>query len=248
VGRALVERLQHAPVVAVDIDQMDVTDPIQVESVIERTLPDVIFHLAGAKHAFEGELEPERVTAINVTGTGNVLRAAKRIGAKVVFSSTCKACDPETGYGASKLLAERLVLNAGQTVVRYYNIPESDGNVFRLWENIPEDEPIPYTDCWRYFISMEQALELTIAAADMPPARYTVNPGLPRHMRTVAEGFYPGRELVEVPRRRGDRHKEPLKAQCEDMWPVNGSELVVIHSEYDAWRTREPLEANALTR
>jgi FlaA1/EpsC-like NDP-sugar epimerase len=170
----------------------------------------------------------------------NVLEAAQAVGTKVVFSSTCKACDPETAYGATKLIAERLVLNAGGVVVRYYNIPESDGNVFRLWESLPASEPIPYTDCWRYFNAMEDVLDLTLAAADLAPGRYTVNPGLPRHMSIVARDLYPDRELVEIPRRRGDRYREPLKAQCEDMWPVADSPYVAIYSEYDAWR-RTPL-------
>src|SRR5215471_12044485 len=130
VGRRLLERLDGA--VGVDIEEMDVTDAGQVADVIASTAPDVIFHLAGAKYAFEGELDPELATRINVTGTSNILDASR--GAKVIFSSTCKACDPETAYGASKLIAERMVLNEGSVVVRYYNIPESDGNVFRLWE------------------------------------------------------------------------------------------------------------------
>jgi len=242
VGRRLVALLHERSedVTAVDLDEMDVTNRDQVRSVIKKTAPDVIFHLAGAKHAFEGELDPLRVLEVNAVGTQNVLEAA---GAKVILASTCKACDPETAYGASKLIAERLVLNAGGTVVRYYNIPESDGNVFRLWESLPETDPIPYTDCWRYFISMEQALELTLAAVQMAPGRYTVNPGLAQHMRRVAEDLYPGRELIEAPRRRGDRHREPLKATCEDFWPDKSSELVLITSEYDSWRESRALVA-----
>lgn len=235
VGRRLVRRLQSLgrSVEGVDIDEMDVTNAEQVGAVVADTHPRVIFHLAGAKHAFEGELEPARVAEINVLGTRNVLEAAASVGAKVVFSSTCKACDPETGYGASKLLAERLVLNAGGVVVRYYNIPESDGNVFRLWESLPHDEPLPVTDCWRYFISMEQALELTLDAAEMPCGRYIVNPGLPRHMRMIAEDLYPGRKIVEVERRRGDRHREPIKAACEDIWPIRDSVFCEVVSPYD---------------
>ena len=241
VGRRLVARLEAEgrSVVGVDIDEMDVTNVLQVEEVIRTYNPTTIFHLAGAKHAFDGELEPARVAEINVFGTRNLLEAAKHVNAKVVFSSTCKACDPETGYGASKLIAERLVLNAGQVVVRFYNIPESDGNVFRLWESLDETETLAYTDCWRYFISMEQALDLTQAAADLPCGRYVTDPGLPRHMRAVAGDLYPGRALSQIPRRRGDRFKEPLKAACEDIWPLDGGPICEVLSPYDTKGGRE---------
>jgi FlaA1/EpsC-like NDP-sugar epimerase len=236
VGKRLVDRL-YPFVAGVDIEEMDVTDPVRVREVVKRVMPEVIFHLAGAKHAFEGELDPAHAASVNIGGTQNVLREAAEIEAKVVFASTCKACDPETAYGASKLIAERLVLNAGGVVVRYFNIPESSGNVFRLWESLSADEPIPYTDCWRYFISMEQAIDLTVAAAEWPSGRYMTNPGPPRKMRDVAAELYPGRELIEVPRRRGDRYREPLLAECETLVHTQ------IHSPYDWQGVRLEREA-----
>jgi len=233
VGRALVQWLDFLPVVGVDIEQMDVTNAGEVAEVMDDFRPELVLHLAGAKYAFDGEIDPQHVTAVNVTGTRNVLKAAERVGAKVVFSSTCKACDPETAYGASKLIAERMVLNAGGVVARFYNIRESDGNVFRLWEKIPVGEPIPYTDCWRYFMSMNEALDLLVAAMDLPCGRYVHEPGLPQHMSQVAKDLYPERELVEMPRRRGDRHKEPLAAACEQIWRIGPGPLCEVRSPYD---------------
>lgn len=236
VGRALLQQLPD-DTVATDIagckEGLDVADRFQVAQLFDVHRPTLVYHLAGAKHAFEGELFPEHAVRVNITGTANILRYAQQHDTKVVFASTCKACDPETAYGASKLIAERLVLNAGGTVARYYNIPESDGNVFCHWETIPNDEPIPYTDCWRYFIPMGRAVELTLAAAGLPSGRYVVDPGLARHMSDVAEQLYPGRELIEIPRRRGDRWQEPLKAACEEIWPVNGTGFHEVRSPYD---------------
>jgi FlaA1/EpsC-like NDP-sugar epimerase len=234
VGRRLVQRLllETKRVYPTDLD-LDITNRPLVLKFFEGLEPKFVFHLAGAKHAFEGELEPMHATEVNVNGTMNVLDAAESVGAKVIFSSTCKACDPETAYGATKLIAERLVLNAGGVVVRFYNIPESDGNVFRLWETIPKTDPIPFTDCWRYFISMEQALDLTLAARDFPCGRYVCDPGLSRHMQAVAEDLYPRRETIEVPRRRGDRFREPLRAECEEIWPLRGSPYCEVKSPYD---------------
>jgi FlaA1/EpsC-like NDP-sugar epimerase len=240
IGGALVPFLldEGHDVLATDKGTLDVRDVGQVRAHVVSLKPDLIYHLAGAKHAPEGEEDPLAVTETNVHGTANVLDAARLVGAKVVVSSTCKACDPETVYGASKLIAERLTLNAGQAVVRYYNVRETSGNVFRLWESIPEPEPIPWTDCRRYFISLEAAIRLTVRAADLPPGRYVAPAETrhPEHMRDVARALYPHRDLVEIPRRRGDRQQEPRCARSESMVMIGAPGIVRVVSAHDPVR------------
>lgn len=225
VGQALLPRL-GGDVVATDVLELDVTDRREVLRVIRHHRPDVIYHLAGAKHAPDGELDPADVADVNITGTLNVLDAAARVGAKTIVTSTCKACDPETAYGASKLIAERATLNAGGVVVRFHNIPESSGNVFRIWESVPEDEPLPVMDCWRYFTPMDSAVGLLLRAADLPSGRYAVNPQRDKWIPDLARELYPDREQVMLERRRGDRWSEPLVAKCETEW-VRGDILVI---------------------
>lgn len=211
VGQALCESLDVA--IVTDIDNLDVTDAQAVRELFERVRPEVVYHLAGAKHAPEGELDPWHVLQVNAVGTQNVIDAAQ--GARVILASTCKACDPETAYGASKLIAERMVLNAGGVVIRFHNIPESSGNVFRIWEALPEDAPIPVTDCWRYFTPLEKAVELLLDAPKLETGRYCVPPGDPQWIPRLARTLYPKREQVRIPRRRGDRREEPAYAFCE---------------------------------
>ena len=214
VGSALVPRLGE-DVCATDISDLDVTRAGQVHGWIMDLRPSVVYHLAGAKHAPQGELDPAHVARVNIDGTLNVISACQKVGARVILTSTCKACDPETAYGASKLIAERAVLNVGGVVVRFHNIPESCGNVFRLWESLPDDAPLPVTDCWRYFTPLEKAVDLLLAARELESGRYCVAPGDPDYMPLVARRLYPGRDQMAIPRRRGDRHREPLHAACE---------------------------------
>lgn len=234
VGAALCPVLRERGwnVLALDIGELDVRDSERVRHFVAAFTPDVIVHLAGAKHAPEGELDPAGTATTNITGTANVLAAAAQYGARVITASTCKACDPETAYGATKLVAERMTLNAGGSVARFYNVPESGGNVFRLWESLPEDAPIPVTDCRRYFITMDAAVTLVIACLTLPAGRWTIDPGAPQWMRDVAARLYPGREIIEIPARRGDRRIEPLCAASETLSPY-GTDLVRIVSPYD---------------
>src|SRR5918999_928114 len=160
--------------------------------------PEVILHLAAAKSAPDGERDPMSALEINVIGTRNVLAHAPS-GCRVVTASTCKSCEPETAYGASKLVAERVTLNAGGSVSRFYNVVESSGNVFELWAQLGRDDPIPVTPCRRYFISLEEAVSLVLWTAILPPARYGFDPGTARELHDVAADLYPGRPTKSVP-------------------------------------------------
>jgi len=113
--------------------EVDVRDADAIGSFIASHAPGVIFHLAGAKHAPVGEIDPHDSLWTNTLGTYNVVEAAKKTGARVVLASTCKAINPETAYGASKLLAERITLNyENGTVARFHNIVETQGKRLRL--------------------------------------------------------------------------------------------------------------------
>lgn len=206
---------------------LDVRDPAACRRWAQSTTPTVVLHLAAAKHAPEGELDPHATVAVNVTGTRNMLDAASLVGARVVTASTCKAADPETVYGASKLIAERMTLNAGGSVARFFNVRESSGNVFEIWRRIPVEEPLPVTPCWRFFISVDEAAALLLWAAVLPAGRYTADPGNPRYMPDLAAELYPERGLLMVDARRGDRRREPFKAACETALPVRPGVLQV---------------------
>jgi UDP-N-acetyl-D-glucosamine 4,6-dehydratase len=211
---------------------VDVTLENEVVSVMGEERPDVVLHLAAAKSAPDAERDPMSALEVNVLGTRHVL-AHSPSGSRVVTASTCKACEPETAYGASKLVAERVTLNAGGSVARFYNVVESSGNVFELWDQLSPDEPLLVTPCRRYFISLAEAVSLVIWTAVLPPARYGFDPGTPRQMRNVAADLYPDRAVKSVPPRRGDRLAEPLAAGHEQVEQDALSGLLRIVGAHD---------------
>ncbi len=229
-GSALAERLPQAA----GIDVRDGVDVCDLDTLLDHVFavhPRVIFHLAGAKYATLGEVDPYDVAAVNIEGTKNVLDCAEAVRARVVLASTCKAVHPETVYGASKLIAERMVLNAGHSVARLYNVRESSGNVFRIWEQVPEGNPLPVTNCSRFFLRMEQALDLLIAVATLPPGRYTIDPGPISQM--IDEARKISAHTVSIPRRLGDRKIEPRVGFHESLEYIDGT-LERIINEHDA--------------
>lgn len=209
--------------------EVDVTDQTAVDRFNYEYAPELVLHCAGAKHAPEGEADPEHVARVNITGTRNIIET----GARVVLTSTCKAANPQTAYGASKLIAERMVLNAGGSVVRFYNVIQTQGNVFDIWSRT--EGPLPVTKCWRYFITLEDAVGLVEEAKDLPSGRYTVDPGDPVFIPDLADELYPDRGKRMVAPRRGDRIREPLLADCETRVQLSDRVWRII-SSHDPYR------------
>jgi UDP-N-acetylglucosamine 4,6-dehydratase/5-epimerase len=217
IGSALLPKLEEHEVWATDVEDYDVTAPPDPSFLAWS--PERVIHLAGAKSAPEGEDDPWQALLVNAQGTANVVAA---FGERVITASTCKACDPETVYGATKLVAERITLQAGGSVARFYNVKESGGNVFELWRSLPDYEPIPVTPCSRRFISIEDAVALLRRVLELPPGIYAPRAGAAQFMSDVASEELPGREQMLIPPRRGDRLHEPRCAQHEHLVPFEG--------------------------
>lgn len=224
-------RQAGANVMATDVDTLDVTDADCVERAVLAFMPRVVFHLAGAKHAPDGERDPLGALRVNAIGTANIVAAARIVGAHVVLASTGKAANPETAYGASKLIAERMTLNAGGSVARFYNVCETAGNVFELWQQA--DSLHVVAECRRFFITRRESVGLLLHAAGAAPGRYMVNAGIAgRLMAHVAADVHPSRIHYPMPPRRGDRVIEPRWAAHEQ-----GSEvaegILLVTSPHD---------------
>lgn len=224
--------LWDAVVLATDKHNMDVTDPEQVAKQIHSFKPDIILHLAGAKHAPEGEINVVDTFDINTIGTLNVIANAS--GSKVVLTSTCKSCNPETVYGASKLIAERMVLNSGGCVARFYNVVETAGNVFEIWGDSKTIEVAG--ECERYFISISEAIGLILFAMEQDGGRYSINVPFIRKMSDIVKDAYSDRKIVPIKPRRGDRLKEKRMSTNEQLEKSYlGGNIVKIRS----WNDKE---------
>jgi dTDP-4-dehydrorhamnose reductase len=118
--------LAHETVVPKDLPSFDLSR-FGVEEEIMASHPDVVIH-AGAYTDVDGaEREPERAMAVNAEGTGQVARAAARVGAKLVYMSTDYVFDglrqmpyreedtprPLNQYGMSKWRGEEAVVRSG---------------------------------------------------------------------------------------------------------------------------------------
>jgi UDP-N-acetylglucosamine 4,6-dehydratase/5-epimerase len=136
---------------------------------------DIVFHAAAMKHVDICEQNPFDAVKTNVIGTANVLEASilENIS-KFILISTDKATTPTSTLGASKLLAERLTLDAtsyvgtGKTIfstVRFGNVIGSRGSVFQIFlDQIKQGLPVTVTDkkMTRFIMSTSEAASLIL--------------------------------------------------------------------------------------
>src|SRR5512138_1196955 len=137
---------------------------------------DVVVHAAALKRIEVGIYNCDEMIKTNVDGSLNVVEAARdAMVSKVVLLSTDKAFSPVSAYGATKLLAETLFLSANENsgrhgprfaVCRYGNVWGSTGSVGPIWSRMLEDGethvPVTDPDATRFFMRMDQAVDLVL--------------------------------------------------------------------------------------
>lgn len=164
---------QTAPGVAV-MHICDVRDPVKVQAVFEAEEPDLVLHAAAYKHVPLMELEPDEAIRTNILGTRVVIEACERHAIeRFVLISTDKAVTPKSVMGATKAIAERLMLDACSrgrlkaVAVRFGNVLGSRGSVVPLFEEqLRRGGPILVTheDVTRYFMTIPEASRLVLQA------------------------------------------------------------------------------------
>lgn len=152
-----------------------------------------VVHAAALKRIEVGAYNPEEMVKTNVLGAVNVLEAARDAGVRrLVMLSTDKAWQPISPYGYSKALAESIILAGNDegrglitAAVRYGNVWCSNGSVVPRWKMlIGQGKPLPITDpnCTRFFMRLEQAVEMVRDSLTIPHGGKTIIPaGLPAY-------------------------------------------------------------------
>ncbi|MGE6629709.1 SDR family NAD(P)-dependent oxidoreductase [Bacillus sp. NPDC077027] len=156
----------------------DVRDAKRVKQLVKGV--DIIFHAAALKQVPTCEDNPFEAVQTNIVGGQNVIEAAIEYEVShVVNISTDKAVAPTNVMGATKLLSEKLFHQANESIqnqktkccsVRFGNVLGSRGSVIPIMlDQLLKENPLTVTDpaMTRFFMSIEEAVSLTIEAARM---------------------------------------------------------------------------------
>ncbi len=218
---------------------VDVTDRGAVFEAFLQYRPDVVFHAAAHKHVPVLEAYPVEAARVNVFGTMNVLQAAADVESRrFVLISSDKAVLPVSVMGASKRMAERLVLAHGpqesiNSAVRFGNVLGSRGSVIPTFaRQIAAGGPITVTDArmTRFFMSVQEAVQLVLQASVLSTGSdiFMLEMGEPVRILDLAKRMVrlsAGDMGAEVPirivgRRPGEKIEEELQSPEETVVPT----------------------------
>jgi FlaA1/EpsC-like NDP-sugar epimerase len=265
---ALLELSENFPTLPIHPVIADVRDANRIQEMFKQHRPEVVFHAAAHKHVPLMEANVEDAVTNNVLGTRNVVEAANRHEVeRLVLISTDKAIRPVSVMGATKRLAEMIVLDAAHrngrvySVVRFGNVLGSRGSVVPLFKNqIARGGPVTVThpDMRRYFMTIPEAVHLVLQAASMGQGGevFLLNMGQQVRILDLAEdlirlsGFEPGRdiEITFTGIRPGEKLSEDLWEEGMQFQPTAHSEIyrAAEEEQVDSVRLAQAIEQLAI--
>ncbi len=249
---ALIELREDYPSLPLRPVIADIRDYPRLQDVFTQLRPDIVFHAAAHKHVPLMEMNVCEAITNNVLGTRNVVSVCNATGVnRLVMISTDKAIRPVNVMGATKRMAEMMVLDTARrtgkpySVVRFGNVLGSRGSVVPLFKRqIARGGPITVThpDMKRYFMTIPEAVHLVLQAAAMGESGevFVLNMGQQVRILDLAEdlirlsGLQPGKdiEIVFTGIRPGEKLSEELwdeghtfaRTQHPDVYRLDGQD------------------------
>ena len=202
---------------------------------------DLVIHAAAYKRVPSAQVHTEETIKTNIIGSRNVAYAAIKAGvSRVIGVSTDKAAKPVNAYGASKMLMEasfqeanRLSSETKFTLTRYGNVIGSNGSVIPhfKWQH-KNGGPLTVTDynMTRFWITLDTAVELLIAASELQVPGIIVVPKAPAlGVLKLAELIADGMNIEEIGIRPGEKMHEVLITEEEALYTEEVGNYYYIH-------------------
>ncbi len=214
-----------------------------IKEVFSRWKPEVVLHGAAYKHVCLLENFPEKAFLNNVEGTELLLSEALRCKTeRLVYFSSDKAVEPASAMGASKCIAEKLVLSVGFVAVRFGNVFASSGSAVEVFlRRLKESKPliIHHPEVCRFFMSQKETVLLVLEALRVEgPAVLALDMGEPVKILDLAKAL--ARAAGVEPWVRFGKLGPGEKVRERVFWPSEGPVALKRHLLYAKAEPSEP--------
>jgi FlaA1/EpsC-like NDP-sugar epimerase len=222
----------------------DVNDAPLLAEVFEKYRPTQIFHAAAFKHVPLMEENPIAVIRNNILGSWTLATTAAKYRARqLTMISTDKAANPRSIMGAAKRIAEQILTRLDTPAtrmrsIRLGNVLGSTGSVVPLFRRqIANGGPVTVThpEARRYFLSLDEATNLILAAAALEDAATLFVPNLDAPIKIldlakklISEAHTSAKKQIEIVftgLRPGDKLHEDLLSSSESAEPTTHPKL-----------------------
>lgn len=220
---------------------------------------DIVVHAAALKQVPACEYNPFEAIQTNVLGGKNVIDAAIDRGiSRVVALSTDKAVNPVNLYGATKLCAEKMFVQANAysgpritrlSCCRYGNVVGSRGSVVPTFLAQRASGTITMTDSrmTRFWMTLEQGVRFVIHCLEKMHGGEIFVPKIPSmKVMDLAATIAPGCAVEYVGIRPGEKLHEVLVSEDEARHALELDDMYVIQPAHpwwqrDNWKDATPL-------
>ena len=194
-----------------------------------------ILNTAAIKHIDLAEINYDEAIKTNIYGAQNVADIVKEMSTasiiKNVYISTDKAATPNSMYGASKLVAEKIFTNISSkniqsSIIRFGNILGSSGSIFEYWNNNRNKQIfLSDRDLERYIIKIDTACSfIDFVFTNMTGGEIFIPAMNKFRIRDIAELF--SENIIEGTLRPGEKISEILYSAEE------ANRTIVFDSHY----------------
>jgi UDP-N-acetylglucosamine 4,6-dehydratase len=224
---------------------------VRDEQRLERALAGVtvMVHAAALKQVPACEYNPFEAIQTNIMGGRNVIDAALNQGVRRILAlSTDKAVNPINLYGATKLCAEKMFVQANAyagkqntrfSCARYGNVVGSRGSVIPVFLEQRKRGKITITDArmTRFWITLEQGVRFVVRSLEQMHGGEIFVPKIPSMKLTdMAETIAPGCEIEYVGIRPGEKLHEALVSEDEARNTLELDDMYVIQPAHAWWK------------
>ena len=225
----------------------DVRDATRLERALAGVT--VVVHAAALKQVPACEYNPFEAIQTNIIGGRNVIDAAINQGVRRVLAlSTDKAVNPINLYGATKLCAEKMFVQANAyagaqdsrfSCARYGNVVGSRGSVIPIFMEQKRRGRITVTDprMTRFWLTLEHGVRFVISCIEQMHGGEIFVPKIPS-MRLVdlAETIAPSCEIETIGIRPGEKLHEVLVSEDEARNALEIEDRFIIQPAHSWWR------------
>ncbi len=172
--------------------------------------PDIFINAAARKNVWSAQRNIAETVKNNLTIVQNILKVRHLSGneSQVLHISTDKAIEPSSVMGASKMLCESMIREAypqsnnRNRIVRFGNVKDTNGSVFRIWERqYAEGVPLTVTDLKmkRWMMSMDDACEQILRVLGLDAGTYVLDMGVMYSVGDMLQMFLDSKDLRDYP-------------------------------------------------
>lgn len=221
---------------------------------------DIVVHAAALKQVPACEYNPIEAVLTNVIGARNVIESALDMNVqKVMAISSDKAVNPVNLYGATKLVAEKLFIQANSysgtgptrfSCVRYGNVVGSRGSVVPLFLGQRNNGKVTITDrrMTRFWLTLDQGVRFVTRCIEGMHGGEVFVPKIPSmNIMDLVRAVAPDCAIETIGIRPGEKLHEVLISEDEVRQTMELDHMYIIKPAHPWWQAGNWVEARPVS-